>query len=631
MCGISGFIDFTSTSNKDLVVSMTDCLRHRGPDDSGYHFVQQDGFSLGLGQRRLSIMDLSPLGHQPMFFENLCIVFNGEIYNFHEIRNELIEKGFSFISESDTEVILKAFKVWGPSCVDRFIGMFAFVLYDEEARKVWIFRDRAGVKPLMYYWHEDLFLFSSELKSFHQHPRFKKEVDYNHLALFLQYNYIPGSYSIFRNTTKLAPGHFLEIDLKHKSIQTHCYWNVVDFYNKEKLNISKEEAIVHMEKLLKSAFEYRMVADVPVGVFLSGGYDSTAVAALLQKGRSEKVKTFTIGFDEQGFDEAPEAKKIAEFLGTDHTEHYCTPKEAFDIIPTLPDIYDEPFADNSTVPTVLVSKLARQRVTVALSGDGGDEIFGGYYKFIQSVDLTTKMPRAIQKTLAAILRNINPDRIPLLRNQYNIATRFEKVAEIWRSGNPAVALKQISHYITDNELQRYLKQPFLLPPTDFDIDASINNKNDAFNKMLAIDYKTFLVDNNLVKVDRATMSVALEGREPFLDQRVIEFAASLPSAYKIQGDQKKIILRDIVHRNIDRSLVDRPKKPFIAPLTVWFRKELREYFLHYLSEERLSKDNYFNPKPILELRDRYLSGAKVNHQKLWNLLIFQMWKERWLS
>jgi asparagine synthase (glutamine-hydrolysing) len=630
MCGISGFIDFTGKSGRDVLVGMVDCLVHRGPDDSGYHVVQHDNYTLGLGQRRLSILDLSPLGHQPMFFENLCIVFNGEIYNFQEIRQELIAQGHSFISGGDTEVILKAFKTWGPSCVQRFIGMFAFVIHDTNTNKVYIYRDRAGVKPLFYYWHNNVLLFSSELKSFHKHPAFEKTLDYNHLALYLQYNYVPGPYSIFKNTTKLSPGHYLEIDLQKRSVVTHQYWNVLDYYNQEKLKISKEEAIEETERLLKSAFEYRMVSDVPVGVFLSGGYDSTAIAALLQKGRTEKIKTFTIGFDVEGFDEAPEAKKIANFLGTDHTEHYCTPQEAFSIIPTLPDIYDEPFADNSTVPTVLVSKLARQSVKVALSGDAGDEIFGGYYKFIQSVELTSQFPKPVQRTLAGMMSMVNPEKLPYLKDRYNFSTRFEKVTEIWRSGNPLTALKQISHYITGTELKQYMKHSFLLPPTDFDLEKDMLDNNDAFNKMLAIDYRTFLVDNNLVKVDRATMSVGLEGREPFLDHRLIEFVSRLPSSYKINGKEKKVLLRDIVHRHVDKPLMDRPKKPFIAPLTVWFRQELKDYFLHYLSEDNLKKGDFFNPAPIIALRDRYLSGAQVNHQKLWNILIFQMWKEKWL-
>jgi asparagine synthase (glutamine-hydrolysing) len=630
MCGISGFIDFTGKSGRDVLVGMVDCLTHRGPDDSGYHVVQHDHYTLGLGQRRLSILDLSPLGHQPMFFENLGIVFNGEIYNFQEIRQELIAQGHSFISGGDTEVILKAFKTWGPACVQRFIGMFAFVLHDTNTNKIYVYRDRAGVKPLFYYWHNNLFLFSSELKSFHRHPAFEKTLDYNHLALYLQYNYVPGPYSIFKNTTKLSPGHYLEIDLQKRTVVTHQYWNVLDYYNKEKLKISKEEAIEETERLLKSSCEYRMVSDVPVGVFLSGGYDSTAIAALLQKGRTEKIKTFTIGFDVEGFDEAPEAKKIANFLGTDHTEHYCTPEEAFAIIPTLPDIYDEPFADNSTVPTILVSRLARQSVKVALSGDAGDEIFGGYYKFIQSVELTSQLPKPVQRTLAGVMSMVNPEKLPYFKDRYNFSTRFEKVSEIWRSGNPLTALKQISHYITGSELKQYLKHSFLLPPTDFDLEKDMLDNNDAFNKMLAIDYRTFLVDNNLVKVDRATMSVGLEGREPFLDHRLIEFVSRLPSSYKIHGKEKKVILRDIVHRHVDKALMDRPKKPFIAPLTVWFRQELKDYFLHYLSEENLKKGDFFNPGPIIALRDRYLSGAQVNHQKLWNILIFQMWKDKWL-
>lgn len=631
MCGIVGFCDFGVRSSSDMLEKMIGTLHHRGPDDRGSFFEEQPGYQIGLGQTRLSILDLSPLGHQPMIVGDLAIVFNGEIYNFQEIRDELETKGVSFKSHSDTEVILYAFRQWGINCIQRFRGMFAFVIYDKANEKLWLVRDRVGVKPLYFYFQNDLLLFGSELKGFHPHPGFKKEIDLGSLGLFLQYSYIPGPHCIFKYTQKLLPGNFLEVSLRDKSFKMSEYWNVVDCYNKPKIAPGDAEAIAMTEKVLTESFNYRMVADVPVGLFLSGGFDSSAVAALLQKDRTEKLKTFTIGFDVEGFDEAPDARKIAEHLGTDHTEYYCSPSDALSIIPKLPEIYDEPFADNSTVPTVLVSQLARKQVKVALSGDGGDEIFAGYNKFKQSIRFSNGLPSWTKLSLAAVMEHVNPERIPVLRQRYNFSTRYEKMKEIFRSKDPSSIMKIISQYIPATEVKGLVSKPFQDYKTFFDIGEEVNSNNDPLGKMLAIDYKTFLNDNNLVKMDRATMSVGLEGREPFLDQHVIELLASLPSNLKIRDGVSKYLLKEIVYKYIPRPLMDRPKKPFIAPLTVWFMTELKDFFMTYLSEDRIREEGYLNAAPIKEMRDQYLGGRKVNHQKLWNLLIFEMWYERWMK
>ncbi len=629
MCGIAGFIDYNKRSDVEILKKMTDAMLHRGPDDAGYEVYDTPNAQIGFGQRRLSIMDLSPLGHQPMHFEHLSIDFNGEIYNFKEIREELIEAGYKFKSDCDTEVILKAFDCWGMDSVHKFIGMFAYVIYDKKAEKVYAVRDRAGVKPLYWYWKNDCFMFTSELKSFHEHPSFHKEINMDAAALFLQYSYIPAPHSIFKSTRKLLPGHFLEIDLKTREINEKKYWDVFDYYNKPKLKLSDVEAIEQADELMKSSYEYRMVADVPVGVFLSGGYDSTSVAALLQTGRSTKIKTFTIGFHESQFNEAEEAKKIAEYLGTEHTEYYCTSTEAEDIIPDIPNIYDEPFSDNSVVPTILVSRLARKQVTVALSADGGDEIFAGYNKFNQSVGFT-RYPAIIQKILAGGMSLFNPEHIPYFNKKYNFESRYIKMQEIWRTQSPAVAMKYINQYITDKECRKYLDVAFNDVDTAFEHSHKLNDNADWINKLLAIDYKTFLVDNNLVKVDRATMSVSLEGREPMLDHRLIEFLAQLPSDLKIRNGVNKWLLKEVVHKYVPKEKMERPKMPFIAPLTVWFRDELRKLFLEYLDHDRLKKEGIFDADAVVKLRDTYLSGGKVTHQKLWNMLIFQIWKERWM-
>lgn len=631
MCGIAGFIDFKKETSVEKLKEMTDTLTHRGPDDAGYEVFEDPAALIGFGQRRLSILDLSALGHQPMHFENLVVDFNGEIYNFMEIRAELETKGYTFQSHSDTEVILKGFHCWGMDVVHKFIGMFAFALYDKAARKVYLVRDRTGVKPLYYYFKNEILLFGSELKALYAHERFEKNIKTGSLALFLHYSYIPGSHSIFENTFKLLPGHYLELDLANGQQKTHTYWDVNHFYNQPLLNISETDAVNETERLLKSAYEYRMVADVPVGVFLSGGYDSSSVAALLQHGRTEKLKTFTIGFHEIAYNEAKEAKKIAEYLGTDHTEWYLTANEVGSLLSTLPEIYDEPFADNSTVPTVLVSQLARRTVKVALSADGGDEIFGGYHKFGQSLKYSGQFPVFLQQMFGAGMSLINPAHIPGLNRTYNFASRYEKIRRIWQSHDPAQAMKYISQYITEDELSSFLREKWPVLPVAFDDGKNGTDKARDLNRLLAIDYKTFLVDNNLVKVDRATMSVSLEGREPMLDHRIIEFLARVPGEYKVSNGVNKKLLKTIVHRYLPEEIMNRPKRPFIAPLTIWFRDELKEKLRYYLSEESLEKTGFFNPEPIIRLREQYLSGRKVTFQKLWQLLSFQLWYDRWVS
>lgn len=631
MCGITGFLDFKKNTSSEILKEMTDALHHRGPDDAGHEIYECNNASVGFGQRRLSILDLSPLGHQPMYFDNLVINFNGEIYNFKEIRIELEKEGYSFESWSDTEVILKGYHCWGLDVLKKFVGMFAIALYDKREEKVYLIRDRAGVKPLYYYWNNELLLFGSELKALYKHPGFEKKIDINSLALFLQFSYIPGKHSIFKNTQKLLPGHILSVDLKTKTLKISKYWDVFDHYNKPKLKISDKEAIDHTDKLLKNAYEYRMVADVPVGIFLSGGYDSSSVAALLQCNKTEKLKTFTIGFHENEFNEAPEAKKIAEYLGTDHTEWYLTAKEAGEVLSLLPEIYDEPFADNSTVPTVLVSKLAREQVKVALSADGGDEIFGGYNKFNQAIKFTSGIPAFFQSILSSGMSLINPSHLPYFNKKYNFSTRYEKMKLIWEKKDPIQAVKYISQYITESETASFLGHSFEKYHTFFDDGYLLEDNDGAVNRLLAIDYKTFLVDNNLVKVDRATMSVGLEGREPMLDHRIVEFLAQLPSSFKIRDNVNKWLLKQVVHKYIPKELMERPKRPFIAPLMIWFKEELKEQLKYYLSEESIFKSGVFNPIPIIKMRDAYLEGKKVNYQKLWQVLIFQLWYSRWIS
>ncbi len=633
MCGIAGFIDFNKKSNLDTLKNMTDILHHRGPDDSGYLFDSCQNAEVGLGHRRLSILDLTSHGHQPMGFENIDIVYNGEVYNFVEIRQELEHLGYVFESHSDTEVILKAYHKWGLESVHKFNGMFAIAIYDRNISKLFLIRDRSGIKPLFYYHKNSTLLFASELKSMHQHHSFKKEIDIDAVALFLQLQYIPEPHSIFKSCYKLRAGHFLEIDLVSQKIEEKVYWDVIDSYNKPKLDISEDEAISETEKLLKSAFEYRMVSDVPVGIFLSGGYDSSVVTAILQHQRSEKLKTFTIGFHENGFDEAPYAKQVASYLGTEHHEYYCTQKDALAIIPKLADIYDEPFSDASAIPTTLVSQLARQEVTVSLSADGGDEIFAGYDKYSRTLayyKYFSKVPNFLKSSMGSMMSGINPNSIPLLKDTFNFSIRYEKMQNMLMAKNAVDIMKNTSLFLTFNEVNNLLNNKAKILSTNLDKGSLLDKHNDDINSMLAIDYKTFMVDDILTKVDRATMSVSLEGREPFLDYRIIEFAASLPSHFKYQNGRKKHILKEITHKYLPKEMMDRPKMGFVVPIQEWFKDELKEYFLHYLDEQKLEKEGIFNAKEVVKLRDNYFNGGKENIDNLWSILMFEMWYEKWM-
>ncbi len=633
MCGIAGFIDFSKNSDENILKKMTDELHHRGPNDSGYEFYEEDTAQIGLGHRRLSVLDLSSHGHQPMAYKDIDIVYNGEVYNFEEIKKELEELSYVFSSQSDTEVILKAYHKWGLEAVHKFNGMFAIAIYDKKLSKLFLIRDRSGVKPLYWYYHERRLMFASELKSFHKHPNFKKEIDIDALALFLQLQYIPEPHSIFKNCYKLRAGHILECDIKNEKIDEKEYWNVIDFYNKPKLDISKDEAIDKLEKLLKSAFDYRLVSDVGVGVFLSGGYDSSLVTALLQQDRSEKLKTFTIGFEEKGFDEAPYAKKVASYLGCDHFEYYCTQKDALDIIPKLSTIYDEPFADVSAIPTTLVSSLAKKEVTVSLSADGGDELFAGYDKYTRVLSYQkrfSKIPNFAKFALNNTLNKIDPNSIPFLKNRYNFATRYEKLKNMLKTDGITEFLKETSFYLTFNETNKLLNFKAQQLETNFDRGGYLNSQNDEINTMLTIDYKTYMLDDVLTKVDRASMSVSLEGREPFLDYRVIEFVATLPSLLKYNKGVKKYLLKELTHKYLPKELMDRPKMGFGVPIHEWFKDELKEYFLHYLDLKRLEENGIFNAKEVVRLRDRYLNGDNENVDNLWSILMFLMWYEKWM-
>lgn len=636
MCGISGFIDYKSQSSEKIVQEMIATLAHRGPDGEGVQFIQQASCQLGLAHKRLSIIDLSSFANQPFHYGNLTIIFNGEIYNYKEIKKDLADLGHQFQTSSDTEMIVHAYREWGIECVHRFIGMFVIVLYDQKSQEITIIRDRAGVKPLYYYWNDGLFLFSSELKSFHKHPRFQREIDFDALALFLKYCYIPAPHAIFKNTYKLLPGHFLKMNLKeHHDVVPYKiskYWDINDLYTQPKVKIDENEVIDETEKVLKKAFDYRMVADVPVGVFLSGGYDSSAVTALLQQDSSQKIKTFTIGFHESKYNEAPYAKEVANYLGTDHTEYYCTVEEAKQILPQLPYFYDEPFGDSSAIPTILVSQLAKKSVTVALSADGGDEIFGGYYRYpiIQKMEKTLgNMPAFTRKLAYQGSLLINPERIPVVKNKPLVGQRFSKFRSLIKEADASRYLKSMCSVMDDKAVRSLLQNNTKDIYTYFDEKG--DGIDDILDQILAKDFKTYMVDDILTKVDRATMSVALEGREPFLDPAILRWAASLPTNLKIRNGNKKYILKEIVHRHLPKKMMDRPKWGFAIPMDEWFRDELEQYFELYFSESFLKKQGIFHYAEIQSLVFKYRHGKKEYITQLWNILMFQLWYEKWMK
>ena len=633
MCGITGYIDFNKQTSKGILEAMTNSLDHRGPDGNGVDLHSESQFQVGFGHRRLSIIDLTENGKQPMQFNQFSITFNGEIYNYKEITKELEQLGHIFNSSSDTEMILHAYSQWGSSCLGKFIGMFAFVIYDKEKQEVFCARDRVGVKPFFYYWNEGLFLFGSELKAFHQHPSFQKEINLDAVAAFMQYGNVPTNHCIFQNCSKLKPGHYLLFDLKTKKYNSQRYWNVYDAYNSPKQCISMEEAKVGTETILQSAFEYRMVSDVPVGVFLSGGYDSACVTALLQKDRTDKLKTFTIGVSDIGLNEAPYAKDVAKHLGTDHHEYECTQKEAIDLIDDLPYYYDEPFADSSALPTTLVSKMAKEKVTVALSADGGDEIFAGYNRYdylIRYGNKLNKIPGFARKSIAGLMNVIPSNSIPVLKNKYNFHNRYEKLKGIMKDPSPEKIMLSLSQQYTDEQIKVVLKDSVHVLDT-----AYISNglKKETFSPlayMMAIDYQTYLVDDIMQKVDRATMSVSLEGREPFLDHRIIEWAATLPDNFKYHNGVKKHILKEIVHQYIPKEMMDRPKMGFAIPIAKWMNEELKERIDSFINEKNITEQEIFNWEYISKLKTDFYNGKKEYETKLWYVLMFQMWYAKWM-
>jgi len=627
MCGICGIIKFNGIVDPIDLSNMIGTLSHRGPDNTSISILKNEKASIGFAHARLSIIDLSEEANQPMVYSKYHIVFNGEIYNFREIRDELIKFGHKFILDSDTEVILHAFEEWGTKCVDHFIGMFVFVIYDADHNKVYFFRDRAGIKPLFYYFKNDMLIFGSELKVLMAHPEFKKEINSASVGLYFKFGFVPSPLSIFKDTYKLNPGSFATLSLNNKEISYEKYWSVETFYNKSKSPKKYEEAREELHNLLISSCEYRMVADVPVGVFLSGGYDSTAVAAILAKNNRGKLKTFTIGFEE-GNNEAPFAKEIAEFLGTEHTEFICTTKEAQDLIPDLPYYYDEPFADSSAIPTMLVSKLAKKHVTVALSADAGDELFCGYngYRSIdRNIKTLAKFSWLNDRVTSFILASLSI----FLKRESFLSHKINSLISILKvKGEQRVS-------VLHEQMQSLSSNTFkgLLRNIDYPENVLVENGslfNDSLSVAMAIDYKNYLQNDILTKVDRATMSASLEGREPFVDHRILEFSAQLPIEYKFDGIQTKRILKDIVHKYIPKAMMDRPKTGFSLPIYSWLRDDLSFLLEEYLNDKALEETGIFNISYVDSLLVQFKNRKLHDESIIWKILQFQMWFKLWI-
>jgi len=631
MCGIVGFTSFNKQI--DILQNMLNIQSHRGPDDKGVYL--SDG--IHLGHNRLSIQDLSSHGHQPFVSdcENYVIAFNGEVYNFKIIKKELEKLGYKFISNSDTEVILYSYKEWGICCLEKFIGMFAFSIFDKAMSKLFLVRDRAGVKPLYYYEHENEFIFSSELKSFHEHPSFKKELNKEILPYYFQFGYIPAPHTIFMNCRKLEAGCYLEYDIR---AGTNCivkYWDVGEFYRQEPIEKDEKDIIEDLESILDDALSLRMISDVPVGVFLSGGYDSSLVASLLSKKQGKKINTFTVGFSDPKYNEAEHAKNIAKYLGTNHTEYYMENKDMLDLVENMPFYYDEPFGDSSALPTMVVSKMAKRDVTVALSADGGDEAFCGYSKYFFLNKFSNLFSSKLKKTiLKSTLNLFTSESIESINNilpknikQTNIKDKFTKFKRAINSNNLEEMFFNASSYVDKCDVNKMLRSN-----SSKNIFTYFENKNNLpfLNYMMATDYKTFMNDDVLTKVDRATMSVSLEGREPLLDHRIIEYLTRVPNEIKYKDNQGKYLLRKILYKYLPQKMIDKPKAGFQIPLNEWLRGDLKYLVENYLDIKKID-DEVFDIQEIQNLKDEFLSGKKENGTQIWFVLMFQMWKEKWFD
>ncbi|MCL6618299.1 asparagine synthase (glutamine-hydrolyzing) [Thermomonas hydrothermalis] len=654
MCGLTGFWTPARLNSplEDVARRMADTLIHRGPDDAGVWMDEHAG--LALAHRRLAILDLSPAGHQPMVSVSgrYVIAFNGEIYNHLALRGDLQKVGAggtepnAWRGHSDTETLLAAIDAWGvETTLQKAVGMFALALWDRETQTLTLTRDRMGEKPLYYGWVRGALVFGSELKAIRAFPGFDNAIERQALALYMRHNYVPAPWSIYQNIWKLPPGCLVQFSMRENRIvpegrgAVRAYWSLREVAEqglRDPFRGSDTEAVAELDRLLRQSLSGQMLADVPLGAFLSGGIDSSTVVALMQAMSSRPVKTFTIGFHEGEYNEAKHAHAVAVRLGTEHTELYLTPREAIDVIPKLPALYDEPFADSSQIPTHLVSILARRHVTVALSGDGGDELFGGYNRYSRAMRLwrgLSALPLPLRRAAAGMVRAVSPSSwnrifgiaIPFFPERYRFTLpgdKLHKAAAIFSAIRPEdIYLRLMSHWEDPAALVLGGEEP-VTPLTDPSVWLACS---DFWQRMMYLDSITYLPGDILVKVDRAAMGVSLETRVPLLDHRIVEFAWRLPLSLKIRQGQGKWLLRQVLYQYVPKELIERPKMGFGVPIDHWLCGPLKDWAENLLDEGRLTREGFFDPAPIRLKWAEHLSGQRNWAYHLWDVLMFQAW------
>lgn len=644
MCGFVGFIGSrgSALAPDEILRAMTSRIMHRGPDGAGYWRDAEHG--VALAHRRLAVLDLSPAGHQPMV--SVCgrfvLVFNGEIYNHLDLRRELETSGLAsaWRGQSDTETLLACFAHWGVKVsLQRSVGMFALALWDRNTHELMLARDRVGEKPLYYGQQGGVLLFGSELKALRAHPSFGGAIDRQALSLFLRYGYIPAPFSIYQGIRKLKPGCLLRIREDGQVADQEIYWDSRDVLEQPRRLLSPRDETVwidELEGLLKDAVAQQMLADVPLGAFLSGGVDSSLIVALMQAQSKQPVKTFTIGFNERAYDETEYAKAVACHLGTEHTELYVSPQQAMNVIPSLPVLYDEPFADASQIPSYLVARLAREHVTVALSGDAGDELFCGYTRYLATHRLwgyLSRVPLPVRRAVAHAICGISP------RTWNSLAGPLRPfLLGMLGDGSIGEKLHKGARALTARSLRSLYGQiiaqwdnPELLVCNADGLEPDVMGDGlqmdlaSPVEQMMGYDLLTYLPDDILVKLDRAAMGVSLETRVPFLDHRVLEFAWQLPQSMKLRGNDTKWILRQVLYRHVPPALIERPKMGFGVPIGDWLRGPLREWAEELLSETRMRQAGHLRPEVIRRRWDEHLSGRRNWQYPLWCVLMFQQW------